>query len=651
MSHRNAFQRARHFLWYRPWAPTLSVVLAPLSGLFLVILLGLVGLLIDLAVTKGMVADSAAIQRWALHHASNEHAANIAKMAQLHQSLGLQALAIRTEQSFLGDIFQYLCDTFPDLRNNYVYLLSLVIGIMIASLLFSGVAFLQKRTAAAAAIDAITRLRRSVHTHAYRLGSLTMRQMSKAPIIGSTMRALDTLQEGLYGWFIRSIHEPCNLAWLLAFLVMIDSLNGVPWTSLVLLAAAGLYWLLGSWITSSVRRAERRDALKATEGQMLLMESLGLHRLVKIYGMEQYSKNRLERLLHRQGTAVQSRWYWQFLSRHGRWTLLAILGPLLALALVGNMLDRDLRFLPVVVMLLTIGCLYLILKRWQVAWHQVRKGEAAAQGLFQLLDQETDVKQVVGAEFLPPLTHKMELVNVTVLAPGSDDILLDTVSLTINAGEHVALVGDDRARLAIAYLLPRLIDPDQGEVRMDDKPLPWVTLESIRRQVGVVLQDDLIFNDTITNNISCGNEDFTLPKIIEAAKASHAHNFIMKLPAGYDTVIGDMGESLTVSQQFRLALARAMLRDPAIMIIEEPDEGLSEEDKAWFDDTLTRFLSGRTTILLPQRLSTLRKADCVVLLHQGALIDAGTDAELIRRCPRYKHWQYMQYHQFQDEGE
>jgi len=239
--------------------------------------------------------------------------------------------------------------------------------------------------------------------------------------------------------------------------------------------------------------------------------------------------------------------------------------------------------------------------------------------------------------------------NVTVVAPGTDEVLLDSLSLSIACGEQVALVGDDRARLIIAYLLPRLIDPDQGEVRIDDKPLPWVTLESIRRQVGVVLQDDLVFNDTVSANIGCGDEQYSLPRMIEAAKAAHAHNFIMKLPSGYDTVVGDLGHDLSISQRFRLALARAILRDPAILVVEEPPEGLTEDDKAWFDDTFTRFLQGRTTIILPERLSTLRRADRIVLLHQGTVVDQGTDAELVRRCARYKHWLYMKFHHFQDE--
>jgi ATP-binding cassette subfamily B protein len=247
------------------------------------------------------------------------------------------------------------------------------------------------------------------------------------------------------------------------------------------------------------------------------------------------------------------------------------------------------------------------------------------------------------------MTQQLVLNKVTVLAPGTDDVLLDEVTLAIQVGEHVALAGDEQARLSIAYLIPRLIDPDQGEVRIDDKALPWVTLESIRKQVGMVLQNDLIFNDTVANNISCGNEEYTLPRIIEAAKLAHAHQFIMKLPDGYETRIGDLGETLTISERFRIALARVILRDPTIVIVEEPAHGLSEEDKIWLDDTLNRFLHGRTAILLPHRLSTLRKADRVVLLHKGVILDQGSDADLIRRNDWYKHWQYLRFHTFQDE--
>jgi ATP-binding cassette subfamily B protein len=366
--------------------------------------------------------------------------------------------------------------------------------------------------------------------------------------------------------------------------------------------------------------------------------------------MESYSNNRLERLLHRQAQAVQSRWYWQFLARHGRLTIIAFLGPALAFAIIGNMLAGNLSLVPIVVMVLPICCMYLVARRWQAAWQQVRKAKLAALSLFQLLDRRTDVKQIVGAEYLPRLVDSLELINVSVSIPGADSLLLQDLSLSIGAGEKVALVGDDRARLAIAYLLPRLIDPDAGEVRFDDKPLQWVTLESVRHQVALVLQEDLIFNDTVANNVSCGDEQYTLPQILEATKVAHAHHFIMKLPNGYETKIGELGEPLTISQCFRIALARAILRNPTVVVIEEPSSEVTEEDKSWFDDTMMRFFQGRTVILLPSRLSTIRKADRVIMLHEGTIADEGSDADLVHRSDRYKHWQYMQFHAFHPEN-
>ncbi len=649
MAQRAAFARAKRFLWYRPTPAAISLLLAPWSGLLLVFILTRVGLLVDLAMTRSVVPNVAAVAAWAQKHEASVDGSLLVRMAQEREGLGIFALAVRTQDDWYGRFFAGLAISFPQLVNNYYYLLFLVIGLLVSALLFSLVSFLQKRTAAAAAIDATIRLRRSVHTHAYRIGAFSLRTIGNGQVGGASMRALDTVQEGLYGWFVRTIHEPCNLAWLTGFLILLDSVHGVPWTALMILTAVLLYWLISSLIMSWTRRRERLDMLKTAEGQSLLQESLGMHRLVKTYSMEAFNKNRLERFLHRQARSVQSRWYWSFLSRHGRWTLIAILGPLLALALVGNILSRDLRFLPVMMILMTVGCIFIVLHRWQLAWRQVRKGEVAAQSLFALLDRQTDVKQVVGAEYLPALANKLELVNVTVPQPGSQGTLLDTMTLTVAAGEHVALVGDEQARVTVAHLLPRLIDPEGGEVRIDGKPLTWATLESVRRQVAVVLQDDLIFNDSVMNNIGCGDEKYALPQIIEAAKVAHAHNFIMKLASGYETPIGELGEPLTVGQQFRIGLARAILRDPTLIVIQEPNQGLGEEEKAWLDDTMSRFLRGRTAILLPSRLSTIRKADRVIMLHEGKVVDQGTDQELINRCERYKHWQYLQYHEFQGQ--
>src|SRR5262245_14703517 len=184
------------------------------------------------------------------------------------------------------------------------------------------------------------------------------------------------------------------------------------------------------------------------------------------------------------------------------------------------------------------------------------------------------------------MAKRLEFDNVVFQEPGSGRKLLRGVSMTIQAGQKVALVGpDDMEKHALVYLLPRFLDPTSGEIRIDDHNLRWVTFDSLRIQIAIVLQHNLVFNDTVANNIGCGDSSYSLPQIIEAAKTAHAHQFIQKLPQGYETPIGEMGHALTVSEKFRIALARAILRDPALLIVEEPMTPMDDDTKALLDDT------------------------------------------------------------------
>jgi ATP-binding cassette subfamily B protein len=159
----------------------------------------------------------------------------------------------------------------------------------------------------------------------------------------------------------------------------------------------------------------------------------------------------------------------------------------------------------------------------------------------------------------------------------------------------------------------------------------------------------LVFSDTVANNIGCGESSYDLPKIIEAAKIAHAHQFIQKLPKGYETPIGELGHSLNAGERYRIALARAILRDPALLIIEEPPIALDDDTKALLDDTYARVLPGRTTIFLPHRISTIRSCDRVFLLHNGRLEAAGEHRELLTQSELYRHLQYLEFNAFADE--
>jgi ATP-binding cassette subfamily B protein len=224
------------------------------------------------------------------------------------------------------------------------------------------------------------------------------------------------------------------------------------------------------------------------------------------------------------------------------------------------------------------------------------------------------------------------------------------VSLRIDGGQRVALVGpDDMEKYALVYLIPRFLDPTSGEIKIDNHNLRWVTLDSLRIQVGIVLQHNLIFNDSVANNIGCGDSGYTLPRIIEAAKIAHAHQFIQRLPKGYETPIGEQGHFLNAGEQFRIALARAILRDPAFYIIEEPPSLLDDDTKALLDDTFTRILTEKTVLFLPHRVSTIRSCDRVFLLHNGQVEAAGDHREMLTRSELYRHLNYLEFNAFADQ--
>ena len=205
---------------------------------------------------------------------------------------------------------------------------------------------------------------------------------------------------------------------------------------------------------------------------------------------------------------------------------------------------------------------------------------------------------------------------------------------------------DEDAKQALVCLIPRLIDPQSGRVLIDGHDLREMTLESIRAQVATVLQADLVFTDSVAANIGLGDPRFELPLIIEAAKVAHAHHFIQDLPHGYDTVIGPLAHYLKPDEQYRIALARAILHDASIVIIEEPNVPLDDATKQLLDDTISRLGQGRTLIFLPHRLSTIRSCSQVIVIHNGRVESVGNPRQLQGESKLYRHLQYVEFNQF-----
>jgi len=557
---------------------------------------------------------------------------------------GSLSLVVRTRSSFQGWLAGGLArlNSWTWADSNSAYLMGIFLCAVGVALVRTGMLFLSRYLAAVATVEATTRIRRSIYHQTFRLGTLAFRALGPSEAAGITTRHVESLHEGLYTWLTVFFVEPVKFGLLLLFAMLVNF-----WLALAFLVFAVLVWLTGGQIASYFRRQGRAAAQRAARQLAHLQESLMIMRLVKTYLMEAFNQNRVERQLRKHGEAQLARYranaiYFPLFLFLGMFAVLVLL--LLAGLVV---LHGHLGVTSAMVLATSLVCLYWPVASFLAARRALKRSRESAVRVFEFLDRQGSVGQLVEAEFLPSLSNTLQFDNVRLTEAGTERKLLRGVNLTINAGEHVAVVGpDEMEKHALVYLLPRFLDPTSGEIRIDKKNVRWVTLDSLRTQTAMVMQRDMIFNDTVANNIGCGDPTYSLPRVIEAAKVAHAHQFVQKLPHGYETVIGELGHPLSEGEMFLIALARAILRDPAIVVIEEPSTPMTEDIKALVDDTFSRFLPGRTVLFLPHRLSTIRNCDRVYLLYQGKIAATGDHRELLAKNDLYRHLQYLEFNEF-----
>ncbi len=525
------------------------------------------------------------------------------------------------------------------------YLTGLALLAAILGLLWALLVILNREMAARATIEATNRLRRAVYHHTFRLGTLAIRALGPSEAVSILTRHIEALHDALYTRLtVYLLRERVTVGCLLLFAVLVD-----PLLTLAFILFAIIVWQVGLRLVAGIRNQTRLANNVAAERLTIIRESLMLMRLVKTYLMEQFNQARIERQLARYAQVQRIRHRGESLA----WPALVILAGLCVLVLMYVaalfVLHGRLSAAGAVVLATALLCLYRPVTNWLEARRIMRRGREAADQVFGFLERKGEVGQVVGAEFLPPLAKQIEFDNVTLRDLSNGRVLLDGVSLTIPAGQRIGLAGaDNLEKHALVYLIPRLLDPTSGEIRIDQHNLRWVTLDSLRTQIGIVMMHNLVFHDTVRNNIGCGDPNYTLPQIIEAAKMAHAHQFIQKLPNGYETPIGELGHPLSLSEQYRIALARAILRDPALMVIEEPDSDLDDDTKSLLDDTLDRFLPGRTGIFLPHRISTLKTCHTIHLINKGKVVASGTHKELLGSNKLYRHLHYLEFNEMDE---
>jgi ATP-binding cassette subfamily B protein len=560
------------------------------------------------------------------------------------EQCGLLSLVVRTRHSYKGRIIGILAEwnEWTWAHGNDGFLLGLFGCALCVALARLVLLFLSNYLGALAVLEAITRLRRSIYHHTNRLGTLAFRALGPSEAVSVSTRHLEAVHAGLYQWLTVYFREPVKFGLLVAFTFVVNFGLAVAFLSIALLV-----WLAGGQIATYFRKQGRSAESRSADQLVLIQESLMLMRLIKIYLMEAFNQARVERQLSGYAKAQLQRYRGEAIYAP-LFFFLGLLAALILLFVAGYVIMRaELGVTSCLVLAAAIISLYWPILSFLHARRIVRRSRASARVLFNFLDRQGGVGQAIEAEFLPPLSAAIEFDKVSLREPGTGRRLLTNVSLAIETGEKVAIVGpDEMEKHALVYLLPRFLDPSHGEIRFDGKNLRWVTLDSLRIQIAMVLQHNLVFNDTVANNIGCGDPAYNLQRIVDAAKIAHAHQFISKLPQGYETVIGEMGHTLNLGEKFRVGLARAILRDPAVLVIEETTAPLDEDTKGMIDDTFQRVLPGRTVIFLPHRLTTIRACDKIYILYGGRIEASGDHRELLSDSELYRHLQYMEFNEF-----
>jgi ATP-binding cassette, subfamily B, bacterial len=560
--------------------------------------------------------------------------------------LGILGLVARHHHAPAGRILGFFASVAPWTWNgedaNRRYLTGLLIFGLVLVVVRGIFIVVMNETSSRATLEVVTRLRRAIYHQTARRGSAANPDSSEES--GAVfVRDVDRVHDAVY---YRLTHRWRNIT--LGVLLIAVALATNFWLSMTYILFALLVWSIVGQLATSLKRQSKLATRVANNRLQLLIESLQQIRLVKAFIMELFNQSRVERQLADYSKAYLLR------SRGDSFAkpLLIALGGMAAITLLylsGRVVLSDgMHLAGAALLAVAFLSLYLPVRSHLHSRRIMKHGRDGAAAIYDYLDRRSDVAMYPDAEFLQGIQRGIEFADVSV----SDESgpVLDKVDFKIKVGQRVGLVGpSDREKHAVVSLLARFIDPSHGFVKIDNRDVKWLTQDSLRTQIGLVMQSGAVFNDTVAHNIGCGDPNFNLPQIIEAAKIAHAHQFIVRLPYGYETPIGELGHRLTPGQQFRIALARAILRDPSMYVIEEPSDAFDDDSKDLVDDTFSRIFEGKTILFLPHRVSTLRTCDKILLLHEGKIVTEGDHRELIKENELYRHLYYLEYNPFADQ--
>ncbi len=486
----------------------------------------------------------------------------------------------------------------------------------------------------------IVNIRNKLYRHIHTLSMSYFNRKKSGELTSIMMNDVNVMQDAFTTTFKKILVEPVNILFFGTYLFIID------WKlSLVALLTLPIAGLLYVSVGISIRRKSTRIQEKIASIMHILSEVLYSIRVVKAFATKRYEINKFE---------TEGKRYFHLLFRRAKLNNLAtpineIIGVLIGVILLwyGGMqviLSETLTSEDFLRFILLLFAMLAPIKSLGIINITIQNSLAAADRVFNVLDSKSEINDIPNAKEIESFSEEIRFEDVSFDYGKNTGPVLKNVSFSISKGSIVALVGSSGAgKSTIADLIPRFYDSTSGSVKIDGKDIREIKLKSLRRMMGIVSQEVILFNDTVRQNIAYGKEGIKDTDIITAAKAANAMEFISQLPDGLNTIIGERGVKLSGGQKQRISIARAIIKNPPFLILDEATSSLDTESEKLVQEALKKLMKGRTVLVIAHRLSTVKNADEIVVFEKGEIIERGTHNTLILEAGLYSHLYNIQF--------
>jgi ATP-binding cassette, subfamily B, bacterial len=481
-------------------------------------------------------------------------------------------------------------------------------------------------------------IRKQVYGHLQRLSLSYFESAKSGDLAYRLTEDVDRIGEVVHKTFHDTVPCVLELVALLGYMVYLN------WQlTLATFIVAPLMILLTSWFGEQLLNYSRKSQNRVSDLSARLIEDFNGVRLIQAFAAEDYASQRFSQEAERNRQA-------KYRTEHLKAIQFPVVGFLEAVAILfllflggWQISQNNLTSSEFVSYLAAIALLIQPISHLTNNYGEYKQAQASVDRVFELLDLEPTVVEQPNAKTLPPVSGKVDCHQVS-FAYRPDQPVIQDLSLFALPGEAIALVGSSGAgKTTLVNLLARFYDPQAGQILIDGTDIRDVSLKSLRRQIGIVPQETILFSGTIAQNIAFGQAEFDLSQVQQAARIANAHQFIETFPQGYQSWVGERGVNLSGGQRQRLAIARAVLLNPRILILDEATSALDSESEALVQEALERLMENRTVFIIAHRLATVRRADRILVLEQGRVVESGTHSQLLDQGGRYSRFYAQQF--------